>query len=71
MGNSWEQLAEWYTNDLLKYLLWTPQDSTCLFTLLCCDRHASTHNTHTDVYTCVVIHSSTEELNKSIADKRS
>ena len=29
-----------------------------------------THNAHTDVYTYVVIHSSTEELNKSMAEKR-
>ena len=39
--NSVEQLAEWYANDLYKYFLWTPQESTCLFTLMFSGRHAS------------------------------
>ena len=34
MGNSREQLAEWYVTDLFKYLLLTLQESTCLFTLM-------------------------------------
>ena len=34
LGNTREQLVEHYNKDLYKYLLWTPQESTCLFTLM-------------------------------------
>ena len=34
LGNAREKLVEDYTKDLYKYFLWTPQESTCLFTLM-------------------------------------